>query len=742
MPSFLVATIRSGEPVPDAVVALWKEGLAERVDVGPLDDRSIVAIASQVLGGPIDSQIGQTVVERADGNPMVARELCLAALDSGAVKLQDGRWRLVGQLGLSARLVELVAARVAGLDDAERHALDVIAHGEPLSLRIADTLVSSDALLGLERRGLVLLQDDGRRRELWLAHPIYAEVVRASVGPLESAALKSTLAATIRAAGMRRRDDRIRVATWELEAGRGDVDLLRTVAQETYRARDMAGTARLAAGAWDIRPDATIGYVLGTAIGFMGRQEEADAILGAATELATTEDEYARLVLAHSSVLSAGLGMRDAAIALLAGADERVVGGEARAMLRAQRAHLLAFHGEVGEALALAEPIVAEAHGTSVIVAAMAALISYLMNGAYERCVALVEQLLPEHRRLWSAGTVMIPPELLELQADGARVAMGELDAVGQPEARAPGRATAAPVNRPATVLRGFHAASAALLRGKPRQAEAIISAVAPVPSDPLASSIEALTAVAAAVTARPREAAAALDRAEAAMRRESRTFNPVIAEAQVWTQVAQARPDDARRTVVQAIEDSMAAQRWGIALHLIHDLARNGAPSEAVRILDRLAEPVDGPLAAARRLHIQALDRHDFQGLEEASQAFAKLGADLLAAEAAADAGRAARHHGEPRRAARLFLRAASLVSRCEGARTPALVMLLELTPLTPREREVATLAATSLASEEMASRLFLSVRTVDNHLQHIYQKLGIGSRTELTAAMRDGEG
>jgi DNA-binding CsgD family transcriptional regulator len=741
MPSFLVATIRSGEAVPDAVVALWKEGHAERVDVGPLDDRSIEAIASHVLGGPIDSTIGQAVVERADGNPMVARELCLAGLDSGAVERRDGRWRLVGQLGLSTRLMELVAARVEDLDDAERHALNVIAHGEPLSMRIAGKLVSSEALIGLERRGLVVLQEEGRRRDLWLAHPIYAEVVRASVGRLLSGSLKATLAATTRAAGMRRRDDRLRVATWELEAGRGDVDLLRAVAQETYQARDMAGTARLAAGAWDIRPDATIGHILGIAIGFMGHQEEADAILAAATELATNEEEYARLVLAHSSVLSAGLGMPDAAIALLAAADERVIGDDTRAALRAQRAHLLAFHGDVVEALTLAEPLVGDGHGVATPVAAMAALISYLMNGAYERCIALVEQLAPEHRRMWAAGAVMIPPEILELQADGARVAMGQLDAVAPPEVRGPGRATAGPVNRPAAVLRAFHAARAALLRGKPVQAEGIISGIAPVPSDPLASSLEALTAVAAALTGQPDVASAALDRAEEAMQRESRTFNPVIAEAHLWTLLAEGRPNDARRVTVQAIEGSIVAKRWGIALALAHDLGRVGSASEAVGILAQIEGAVDGPLAAARRIHIEALDRGDQDGLEEASQAFAALGADLLAAEAAADAGRAARREGKARRATRLFQRAAALMATCEGARTPALVMPLELTPLTPREREVATLAATGLASDELADRLFLSVRTIDNHLQHIYQKLGIGSRTELAAAMRDGD-
>ena len=49
------------------------------------------------------------------------------------------------------------------------------------------------------------------------------------------------------------------------------------------------------------------------------------------------------------------------------------------------------------------------------------------------------------------------------------------------------------------------------------------------------------------------------------------------------------------------------------------------------------------------------------------------------------------------------------------------------------PREREVALLAAGGLSSAEIATRLVVSVRTVDNHLQRAYGQLGIASRQEL---------
>ncbi|PZG10630.1 LuxR family transcriptional regulator, partial [Micromonospora craterilacus] len=52
---------------------------------------------------------------------------------------------------------------------------------------------------------------------------------------------------------------------------------------------------------------------------------------------------------------------------------------------------------------------------------------------------------------------------------------------------------------------------------------------------------------------------------------------------------------------------------------------------------------------------------------------------------------------------------------------------------PLTSRERLVAELAAGGATNAEIAERLVLSVRTVENHLSRAYAKLGITSRGDL---------
>ena len=57
----------------------------------------------------------------------------------------------------------------------------------------------------------------------------------------------------------------------------------------------------------------------------------------------------------------------------------------------------------------------------------------------------------------------------------------------------------------------------------------------------------------------------------------------------------------------------------------------------------------------------------------------------------------------------------------------------------LTSREREIAALVASGLSNREIADRLFISRRTVDAHVNHIYAKLRISSRVQLTIWVRD---
>jgi DNA-binding CsgD family transcriptional regulator len=62
-------------------------------------------------------------------------------------------------------------------------------------------------------------------------------------------------------------------------------------------------------------------------------------------------------------------------------------------------------------------------------------------------------------------------------------------------------------------------------------------------------------------------------------------------------------------------------------------------------------------------------------------------------------------------------------------------------LAVLTAQEARIARLLAAGRTTKEAAAELFLSPKTVEYHLRHIYQKLGIGSRSELAAAMGEAD-
>jgi DNA-binding CsgD family transcriptional regulator len=131
-----------------------------------------------------------------------------------------------------------------------------------------------------------------------------------------------------------------------------------------------------------------------------------------------------------------------------------------------------------------------------------------------------------------------------------------------------------------------------------------------------------------------------------------------------------------------------------------------------------------------------------DSQALHEVSEAFEGLGALLYAAEASAEAAAVLRRDGRPRDATADENRAAQLLSRCEGAVTPVVRTITARSRLTPGELDAAAQAAAGRSNKQIAADSHISVRTVENHLQHAYEKLGISSRRELAEALRDQPG
>jgi DNA-binding CsgD family transcriptional regulator len=154
------------------------------------------------------------------------------------------------------------------------------------------------------------------------------------------------------------------------------------------------------------------------------------------------------------------------------------------------------------------------------------------------------------------------------------------------------------------------------------------------------------------------------------------------------------------------------------------------------------MAARLEGLVASARRDHAWA--RASFAAAFEAHADFAEPFEHARTLLLLGRVERSARSWGAARAAftdalerfdalgaARWSEKAAADLARLPGRR-PA-----DGTALTLREREVAELAATGLANKEIASRLYLSVSTVETNLSRAYAKLGVRSRTELAARL-----
>jgi DNA-binding CsgD family transcriptional regulator len=164
-----------------------------------------------------------------------------------------------------------------------------------------------------------------------------------------------------------------------------------------------------------------------------------------------------------------------------------------------------------------------------------------------------------------------------------------------------------------------------------------------------------------------------------------------------------------------------------------LYDAARLGEARSVHIRLSEVANEVPGEVTATLAMAAGAIVDDDFERLAEAADTFERYGLWLHAAEAAVSAARLAHAAGMHSRAAVATERANTLLRRTPGARTPMLATTGLPAMLTRREREVAILAAAGRSSRWIATRLNLSVRTVDNYLGRAYVKLGVSNRAEL---------
>jgi DNA-binding CsgD family transcriptional regulator len=741
---FLVVTVRTGADAPEPVPALWKDELLERIEVPNLDADAAAELVSRALGGPVDGLSAYALWTASGGNALFLRELVIGACDAGALRdVGGGLWRLTGTLSPSTRLGEVVGLRLGALSDDEREVVELVAVGEPVSLDDLVDLVRTRSIDELERRGLIEVQLESQRRQVRMAHPLYGEVVRAGLPERRRQEVFGQLADALEARGAQRREDVLRVAVWRLDAGGGGrPELLVAAARQAHAAHDISLGVRLSEAALAEGAGDDAAHVLGVGLDDLGEHERAEEVLRAGEENATDARWRARMSLARADNLFRGLGRADDAKEIVRNAELRVVDDPMlRNGLVALRATFLLFEGRLTDAIRLVEPLLGEGTDVAYAQGALAGSVAMALGGRANDAVTVANRgeqarvALGETVQLAAAGVYLVAraQALLEVGQMREAAELAQLGYDGAVEIGAPhGQAWFATILGRIDLHRG-KAASAALWS---REGGVVWREL----RHPAARWGFGALATAQALAGDLDDAEATYAELDAEPPTPVRVFDPEIDRGRASIAAQRGERTRACEILVDAADRAEAGGAFGIAAGAIHDLARLGEVRLAVSRLDAIEPNVDGDYMAARHEHARALLADDADRLDTVSEAFERIGALLLASEAASSAAAEHRHAAMRRKATASAQRAAALLAECEGARPFGVEPEVPGVSLTRREREVAELAANNLTSREIAEKLFVSTRTVENHLQRAYEKLGVRGRRELREVLAPG--
>jgi DNA-binding NarL/FixJ family response regulator len=734
----VVLTLRTGETAPDAVTALWKDGHLPRLELQPLSQEETGTLVEARLGGPVDSAAARRLWSITRGNALYLRQLVDGELESGGLHRVAGVWRWSGELELSPGLVELVSARIGQLPQAQRHVVEVLAFGEPLGVPLLAGLTDALAVEQVEVRGLVEVYPEGRRWQARLAHPLYGEVQRAQIGTLHARRLRGRIAGALAATGGRRADDTLHRAVLMLDSDLPpDATLLTDAARRATELGDLTLAVRVARAAVAAGGGFEPRLLLDHALSWSGRWTEAQTELTALSALAHTDAQRAQAAIARVLGLGRSFRRPEEAEAVLNAAVSAISEETAALELAGTRSMLDAYLGRTVQAYETAARVLAhpQCSPTAMQWAELGLAVACgdlgRLDGVEETVQRIEARVESFEIGLHQAAVVMFH-WVLGLSRAGL---LGQADQLAQ---RYRERCQDTP--GPAEVLTSFMCAHVAMSRGQVQTAarwyhQAIAALKGPDPGGWSFSALGSLTA-ALGMAGDATSARQALAEMTAARHPGYVVLEPNVRLAQAWVAAAEGSVSEAVALARQAAEVAASQHQPAVEVLALHTAVCFGDRTVAQR-LAQLATEVDGPRASAAAAHAAALATDDAAALHAASIQLEQIGALLLAADAAAQA--AAVYTRQDRRGSTQVAttRAHRLAQACEGARTPALATITAPLPLTHREREIVTLAASGLSNREIAQRLVVSVRTVENHFYRATTKLGTTDRTELTALL-----
>jgi DNA-binding CsgD family transcriptional regulator len=735
----IVATVRSGEMVPDAITSLWKDGYLQRLHLMPFTRDQCVALIEEALGGRVEGLSADLMWEESGGNALFVRHLVEGALEAGTLRQVRGVWQLRGRTAVTSELASLLDSRIEQLPDDVLHALRLLTFCEPLDLDTLSEIVGAEAVEEAETRGLIRVIEDHSSIDVRFNHPLFGEVIRKRLGMAGARRLRGEVVRALQGQPLRGPTDRIRLAELTLDSDQQpDLELLVTAARDAIALTNVTLGERLAKAAVNRGGGLKASELLARSLLWQGKAAEAEETLSAFDADQMDELEMVRWGLARIANLHWSMGDAESADEVQKLLRDKVTHNGLSLLIDGVASASRTFENQLSEAVALSERVLGDpdAHPTAIEWAAFGGALALALMGRADEVAAVADR---GHQ--------------VENRVDGL---LRYLAAFGEVRALALAGDFDTAAKRSADIIR-ISSAGQYLAWGMANVLVGTVGVARGLFADTVSrmeQTVAALTAESAASWSFPARLLLAqsycvLGRVEPGTKmvaevktrygRHVAVFGPQLKIAESWLAAAEGNVSAAIELALEAAGQAADSEQQAIEMLALHDAVRFGDTS----CLDQLVEvatATGGRLAAVIAAHAEGVRDGDPVGIVAAAHQFEELGALLSAADAAAQAAVLFEDADDRRRCVEAAAAANRLAAECGGIRTPALDLAVHPLPLTVREREIANLVAAGLSNRDIADRLTVSVRTVEGHLYRACIKLDISDREELAALIRSG--
>jgi DNA-binding CsgD family transcriptional regulator len=737
----IVATVRSGEPVPDAVTALWKDNHLRRFELMPFSKKQSIALVEAVLGGTLEGLSADVMWDASGGNPLFLRHMVEGAVDAGTLTEVDGVWQLRGRAVVPSGLAALLEDRLDHVGDDVVNALKFLALCEPLDVDALSELAGEEAVDAAEVGGLIRIAQDGPSLHARFSHPLYGDVVRRRVGTASARRLRGRIVKVLHHQELDTAASRLRLAQLSIDSDQPvDTELLIAATKDAIFLSNVPLGEHLARAAFERDGGLQAAELLSRALLWQGHPVEAEEVLA---QFAPEDLDELQLVLwgiPRLSILFWSMGEVERAHQLLDLLRERVEHPSLKLVIEATGSAMAVHENKIDDGIAAAEAVLSDPHAPKQAVdfAAFAAGLSMPVAGRGGDFEPIAARCRSEQKATDGMIRVMVRYcDVLALTYAG-ELDVAEQRAVDYEQFSSEGQFLGWAIAKITSGLVATH-------RGRFPEAissiEQALAALAAEASLPWRLPARLLLARAYAAIGNIEQA----ERVLADAKEHSGHFVALHEPHRLIAKACLAAAKTGERSGIELARDAAdlahRSGQYAVEAEALHHAARFGDRTVARR-LAALGDCVSGPVIALQARHAAAVADRDAQALDVISVEFEAAGLMLSAADSAAQAVPLHDHAGQRSKSAASSARALRLAAQCGGAATPAIRSAARPLPVSSREREVAGLVAAGLSNRDIADQLTVSVRTVEGHIYRACIKLDAADRDELARIVRPDTG